>query len=137
MAKNYYAQAISPHMSETIHGYLICEDVPICRSGFQEYLGSDLVGMPGYEDSWGIDPNARYKVFRPKKEVLDSLTIKSFEGNTVVDEHPDGSVVLVDNDQELNCGHAERVRQGPDHDGEVTLIADLHIKNPELIEKIK
>lgn len=137
MAKSYYAQAISPNMSETLHGYLICENVPICRSGFQEYRGADLIGMPGYEDSWGIDPNEIYKVYRPKKEVLDSNTIKSFEGLTVVDEHPNGSLVHVDNDRELNCGHIEKVRQGPDHDGEVTLVGDVHIKNPELIVKIK
>lgn len=137
MAKSYYAQAISPNMSETVHGYLICENVPICRSGFQEYLGSDLIGMPGYEEDWNIDPNGRYKVYRPKKEVLDPNTIKSFEGCTVVDEHPDGSIVHVDNDQELNCGHIEKVRQGPDHDGECTLMGDLHIKNPTLKQKIQ
>jgi hypothetical protein len=136
MAKNYYAQAISPHMSETVHGYLICEDVPICRSGFQEYLGSELVGMPGYESSWELDPNGHYNVYRPKNEVLDPLTIKSFEGCTVVDEHPDSSVVHIDNDQELSCGHIEKVRRGPDHGGEVTLIGDLHIKNPELKKKV-
>jgi hypothetical protein len=137
MAKSYYAQAISPNMSETVHGYLICENVPICRSGFQEYLGQDLIGMPGYDENWNIEPHVRYKVFRPKKQVLDSTTMASFEGLTVVDEHPNGSLVHVDNDRELNCGHIEKVRQGPDHDGEVTIIGDLHIKNPELIEKIK
>lgn len=136
-AKSYYSQAISPNMSETIHGYLICHDVPICRSGFQEYLGSELDGMPGYEASWGLDPFKRYKVYRPKKEVTDPNTIKSFEGNTIVDEHPDGSFVLIDNDQQLNCGHTQNVRQGPDHDGEVTIIADLHIKNPMLRDKIQ
>ncbi len=137
MAKNYYALAISPNMSTTLHGYLICENVPICRSGYQEYLGKELIGMPGYEPEWNLDEFRRYRVYRPPKEVLHPDTIKSFEGNSVVDEHPDGSVVHVENDQELSCGHIEKVRQGPDHDGEVTLVGDLHIKNPDLIRKIK
>lgn len=133
----YYSLMLSPNISKTVQGYLICENVPICRSGFQEYLGRELVGFPGYEESWNLDPETRYKIYRPKESVLDPEFIKSIEGNTVVDEHPDGSVVHVNNDGELNCGHIEKVGRGPDQDGEVTLKGDLHIKNPELIEKIR
>lgn len=137
MAK-YYSLMLSPNISVTVHGYLICENVPICRSGFQEYKGSELVGFSGYEESWGLEPEERYKVFRPKESVLDPEFIKSIEGNTVVDEHPDGSVVHVDNDGELNCGHIEKVGKGEDlPDGEVTLKGDLHIKDPTLIQKIR
>jgi hypothetical protein len=125
----YYSLMLSQNISKTVHGYLICENVPLCRSGFQEYKGS--------EEDWGLEPETRYNVYRPKESVLDPEFIKSIEGNTVVDEHPDGSVVHVDNDSELNCGHVEKVGRGPDLDGEVTLKGDLFIKNPELIEKIR
>lgn len=133
----YFSMMLSPNISVTVQGYLICENVPICRSGFQEYLGRELVGFPGYEESWNLDPDTRYKIYRPRESVLDPEFIKSIEGNTVVDEHPDGSVVHVDNDGELNCGHIEKVSRGPDLDGEVTLKGDLHIKNPDLIDKIR
>jgi hypothetical protein len=133
----YYSLMLSPNISKTVQGYLICENVPLCRSGFQEYYGRELVGFPGYEDSWNLEPNTKYKIYRPKESVLDPEFIKSLEGITVVDEHPDGSVVHLDNDKELNCGHLEKVCKGDEIDGEVTLKGDLHIKDPDLIEKIR
>src|SRR5215469_13865464 len=134
MAKNpkYFSRILSAHMEETPEGYLICRDVSICRSGHQSYFGDELKGFDGFEESWGLDPETLYKVYRPKDEVLHPETIKSFEGKTVVNEHPDGNVVHTDNDGELNCGHIQDVRQGPDQDGHVTLIGDMHIKDPDL-----
>lgn len=134
----YHGLMLSPNISTNAEGYLICQNVPLCRSGFQEYKGKELVGFDGYQEDWGLDPETIYKVFRPKDEVLAPEFIASLEGKTVVDEHPDGNVVHVDNDGELNCGHVERVTQGPDlNDGEVTLQGDLIIKNPDLIQKIR
>jgi hypothetical protein len=128
---------LSPNISKTPEGYLACHNVPLCRSGYQDYLGKELEGFDGYEKSWDLDPNKLYKVFRPKESVLDPEFARSLDGKTVVDEHPDGNVVHVENDGELNCGQVHRIRQGPDQDGEVTLLGDLLIKNPELIEKVK
>ena len=61
-------------MSITTEGYLICHNVPICRSGSQEYLGSELEGVPGYEASWNLDPMKKYRVHRPASEVLHIRT---------------------------------------------------------------
>ena len=136
----YLSLMLSPNIEKTPEGYLICRNVPICRSGFQEYYGRELKGFPGYQDSWGLDPETKYSVQRPKDEVLHPDTIASFNGKTVVDEHPDGAVVLAENEEELHCGHVQDVKEGPsvtiDGKEEVTLQADLHIKIPELIEKI-
>jgi hypothetical protein len=136
----YLSIMLSPNLEKTPEGYLICRNVPICRSGFQDYYGRELKGFPGYQDSWGLDPETKYSVHRPKEEVLHPDTIASFNGKTVVDEHPDGSVVIVENEGELNCGHIQDVGEGEpvDIDGkkEVTLKGDLHIKDPTLIEKV-
>jgi hypothetical protein len=139
----YYSLMLSPHISKTPEGYLICRDVNICRSGFQEYRGNELSRFPGYEHSWNLDPGQTYKVYRPKEEVLNPDTMASFEGKTVVNEHPDGDAVYIDNDGELNCGHIQGVHRGPDlppsedlPEGAVTLQGDLHVKDPELVEKI-
>ena len=135
----YYGLILSPNMELTTEGYLICKNVPICRSGTQEYLGSELAILPGYQESWGLDSHKRYSVLRPKEEVLHSDTIASFEGKTVVDTHPtsEGNIVTVDNDEDVNCGHIQNVARGPDLGSEVTLQGDLIIKNPELIGKIR
>lgn len=133
----YYGLILSPNMEMTPEGYLICKDVPLCRSGFQEYLGKELEGFDGYEASWNLEPEKKYKVYRPEEEVLHPDFIASLEGKSVVDEHPDGNVVHVDNERELNCGHTQNVRKGEKLDGEVTLQGDLVIKDPDLIEKIR
>lgn len=134
----FHSMILSPNISITVEGYLICENVPICRSGFQDYKGSELVGFPGFEEDWNLEPNTLYRVFRPKDEVLHEDFIKSLEGKTVVNEHPDGNVVFAENDGELNCGHIQNVRKGDDlPNGEVTLQGDLVIKDPELIERVR
>lgn len=135
----YYGLILSKNMELTAERYLICKNVPICRSGTQEYLGSELEGFPGYQASWGLDSSKRYSVLRPVEEVLHSDTMASFEGKTVVDTHPEfiGNVVTVDNDNEVNCGHIQSVKEGPMLGSKVTLQGDLIIKNPELIQKIR
>lgn len=135
---NFHSLMVSPNMSLSAEGYLICVNVPICRSGYQDYLGEELDGFPGYEKSWNLDPKKTYRVFRPKEEVLHPDTIASFEGKTVVDTHPasEGNVVDIENERYLNCGHIQNIRRGPDQDGEVTLIGNIVIKDPTLKEKV-
>ena len=38
MAIAYYGTDISPNKTETVEGYLICRNVPIARTGAQQYL---------------------------------------------------------------------------------------------------
>jgi hypothetical protein len=132
----YYSLIVSPKKSLTAEGYLICENVPLCRSGFQEYYGRELKGFQGYQDSWGLDADTKYPVYRPRESVLDPDFMRSLEGKTIVDEHPDGHVVTVENEGEVNCGHVQNVGQGEDLDNEVTLKGDLHIKDATLIDKV-
>ena len=42
----YYGYTISPNQLETGEGFLICRNVPIARTGEQEYLGREL-GLTG------------------------------------------------------------------------------------------
>ena len=42
----YYGYTISPNQIETGEGFLICRNVPISRTGDQEYLGWEI-GIPG------------------------------------------------------------------------------------------
>ena len=39
----FYGSKISGHMIRTPEGYLVCKEVPIARTGTQEYLGRELV----------------------------------------------------------------------------------------------
>jgi hypothetical protein len=143
MATAYYASRISPNQFETpTEGYRICRSVRICRTGYQEYLGSELKRHPSYDPAWDLDDSALYRVFRPLDEVTSPQTIASFEGKTIVDEHPPeyiapGSLISIDSEKELSCGHMQNVRIGDAlGNGDVPLIADLHVKDTDLIDKI-
>jgi hypothetical protein len=47
MATAYYASRISPNQFETpTEGYRICRSVRICRTGYQDYLGTELKKYP-------------------------------------------------------------------------------------------
>jgi hypothetical protein len=143
MATAYYASKISPNQFETpTEGYRICRSVRICRTGYQDYLGTELKKHPSYKPEWGLEDDKTYRVFRPLDEVTSPQTIASAEGKTVVDEHPPnyiapGSLVSIETERELGCGHVQNVRVGDKlRSGDVPLVADLHIKNPDLVDKI-
>jgi hypothetical protein len=143
MATAYYASKISPNQFETpTEGYRICRSVRICRTGYQDYLGTELKKHPSYDPAWNLEDDKTYKVFRPLDEVTSPQTIASAEGKTIVDEHPPtyiapGSLVSIETERELGCGHVQNVRIGAAlRTGEVPLVADLHIKNLDLVDKI-
>ena len=41
----FYGRRISGHMIETPEGYLICKEVPIARTGNQDYRGTAILYM--------------------------------------------------------------------------------------------
>lgn len=124
----YYGSRISPHMTETPEGFLICHDVPINRIGAQDYMG-DEIGMTGQ------DAEKAFKVLRPPEEVFDKAALASFEGKPVTDNHPPENVTP-DNIHAFARGHAQNIRKGAGGSGGCT-IADLYITDPQLIEAVK
>jgi hypothetical protein len=138
----YYASQLEGRESwfQSPEGYRIYKSTPICRTGSQEYFGKELKTNPGYKPAWDLKDDRRYEVFRPLEEVTSPETIASFEGKSVLDEHPSGDRILVDAIDEfdgVSMGHVQNVRVGNRlRSGETPLLADLHIKHPELNIKI-
>ena len=125
----YYATRISPHRAETKHGYLICLDIPIARTGWQTYRAGEI-GLEGNGDD-------QIEVYRSYEEVFDPACIASFEGLTITSPHPP-VFLTAENDSAYSKGHIERVRRGEQlPDGEWPLIGDLHIKDATLISQIQ
>ena len=77
----YYGYTISPNQIETGEGFLICRNVPIARTGDQEYLGREL-GLSG------ADAEKVVIVHRPPEEVFSEAALASFEGKPTTDDHP-------------------------------------------------
>lgn len=124
----YYGSKISPHMTETPEGFLICHDVPINRVGVQDYNGYEL-------NMNGADSARTFKVLRPPREVFDAASLASFEGKPITDNHPPENVTP-DNIHAFARGHAQNVRKGTGGN-EGYSIADLYITDPQLIEDVK
>lgn len=124
----YYGYTISPNQIETHDGFLICRNVPIARTGDQDYLGSEI-GLDG-EDVGKIIP-----VHRSPEEVFSQATMASFEGKPVTNDHPPG-IIGPDDVRLYEMGHAENVRRGSDEWVDY-ILADLHIHDRELIDAIQ
>lgn len=123
----FYADRISENIRKREpEGYLICVNVPIARSGTQQYL-QDEVGQTG---------NDLVTVYRPEEEVFSKATIASFEGMPVTNDHPDNEEgVTADNVQFLGKGHCQNVRRGTGDERNM-LIADLVITDPHTIQQV-
>lgn len=122
---SYYGYTISPNQLETGEGFLICRNVPIARTGTQDYMGSE-VGKP--------DVNI-VKVDRPEEEVFDPAAMASFEGKPFTDDHP--PVLLnPDNVGAYEKGHVQNVRRGSGEFADF-LIADIHVHDAATIQAIR
>ena len=123
----YYASRISDNISKREpEGYLFCVNVPIARSGTQQYL----------QDELGQTGDKAVTVFRPEDEVFSEATIASFEGMPVTNDHPDAPEgVTVDNVSYLGKGHCQNVRRGTGNERDL-LIADLVIQDPLTIQEV-
>ena len=95
---SYYASLLPGKESQfqTPEGYRIYKNVPIARTGMQIYLGRELKKNEGYDPSWNIGDDQQVEVYRPIEEVTAAETLASFEGKSVLDEHPSGDKVLID-----------------------------------------
>lgn len=124
----YYGDKISNRIAKTPEGFLICQDVPISRTGYQEYLASELLDNP-------VLKNKIIPVYRPASEVFDVRSLASFEGKPVTNEHPDEDVTP-ENYQQYSCGHVQNVHAGDGEDANKVL-ADLYITDPILIKLIE
>lgn len=124
----YYGYTISPNQIETGEGFLICRNVPIARTGDQEYLGHEI-GLTG------LDSGRVVIVHRSPEEVFSEEALASFEGKPVTNDHPP-ALIGPDDVMIYGRGHAELVRKGTGEWADY-VVADLHIHARELIEAVQ
>lgn len=110
----------------TPEGFLLCEDVPLARTGMQLYGPGEVPITPG--------PDGMIRVDRDPEEVFRPETIASGNGKYVTIDHP-----LVDvtpaNCKELGRGHAMNFHRGEGAFDDV-MFGDLLISCPDAIQLI-
>ncbi len=128
----YYGNRLSENITRREpEGYLFCLNVPVARTGTQEYLPEELGLVPG---SFSLPPGGMISVLRPEEEVFAPETLASFEGMPVTNDHPaDG--VDVENIRRVQMGHAHNIRRGSGDEADL-LLADLVITDGRLIDAI-
>ena len=138
---HYYGTRLSENLSKREpEGYLLCLNVPVARTGTQEYMPNEL-GLTGNEqltmnnEQFHAEAgDGLIRVFRPEEEVFSPETIASFEGMTVTNDHPPEGVDI-GNIRALQKGHVHNVRRGSGEESDL-LLADLIITDPKLIRLI-
>ena len=124
----YYGYTISPNQIETGEGFLICKNVPIARTGTQQYLGREI-GLTGAESE------QVFTVCRSSEEVFSETALASFEGKPVTANHPP-ELRTPDTATRFLKGHAENIRHGTG-EWQDFVVADLHIQDRALIDAIQ
>lgn len=119
----YTPEQLGKTRSITPEGFLVCESVPIARTGEQRYKDTELP-LDG-------DEQGEIRVQRPAEEVFRDETIASFAGKPVTVEHPN-EFVTPENWERHEVGTVLNPRQGTGAESDL-LIADLLIKDPEAI----
>lgn len=125
----YTVESLGEKRHLTPEGFLVCEDVPLARTGEQIYGPFDGVPIPP-------GPDGVIYVMRTEAEVFRPETMASANGKDVCDEHP-ADDVSPENFHALSCGTILNPRRGraEDNQGDL-LIGDLIIKRPSAIKAV-
>lgn len=123
----YTTQKIGPKRSKTPEGFLLCEEVPVARTGMMIYGPDEVPVEPG--------PDGITKIFRDEDEVFNPTTMASANGKSFTIQHPDEDVIP-DNWATLTHGIGFNPRRGEGANDDL-LIVDLLITTPEGIKAVE
>lgn len=127
MAMRFYTiQKLGPKRSLTPEGFLLCEDVPVARTGEMLYAAGEVPIEAG--------PDGLIRISRTPEEVFRDETMASCMGKDITLDHPE-DFVQPSNYAGLTQGvmlNPRRSTLEPD-----LLVADLLIKHPDTITAVQ
>jgi hypothetical protein len=124
----YTTERLSANRSLTPEGYLLCENVPLARTGVMTY-------GPGETP---IKPKSGSKIVlihRRPEEVFAPSTLASYQGKPFTDDHPEDDVTP-DTWAKLAKGIILNPRRGTGDDDDCVL-GDILVTDPETIKGIR
>lgn len=123
----YTVQQLGPKRSLTPEGFLLCEDVPVARTGEMIYGSGEVPVDTG--------PDNLIRISRNADEVFRDETLASCEGKPVTLDHPD-EFVAPGNFGSLARGSMFNVRRGSGIEDDL-IIADLMVTDAQAIKAIQ
>lgn len=121
-------EKVGPNQSLTPEGFLICLNVPVARTGTQEYA-------PGEVPDELFGNQKKVTVTREEKDVFADRFIQSLNGKPLANDHPSEEITPA-NWRQYSVGTATNVRRGTGAEQDF-LIADLVICDEETIQDIR
>jgi len=119
-------QALGKSRRMTPEGFLLCEGVPVARTGVQLYSAKEL-GLPG-------DPMRVIRIERTADEVFKPESLASYNGKPFTLHHP-GEFVTAENWHQLAKGTAHNARRGEGLESDC-VVADLLITEAHAIKYV-
>lgn len=123
----YTVQKLGPKRSLTPEGFLLCEEVPVARTGEMLYGPGEVPVEPG--------PDGLIRISRTPEEVFRDATLASCVGKPVTLDHPDDFVTPA-NFSALGKGAMLNLRRGTGIADDL-LIADLLVTDQAAIDAIQ
>lgn len=123
----FTTERLGPKQSLTPEGFLLCEDVPLSRTGVQVYGPGEVPITPAADGT--------IRVVREPEQVFRPETLASGNGKPVTIDHPPVDVTP-DNWRELAMGYLISPRRGPGAFDDLTL-GDLMITCPDTIKRVR
>lgn len=123
----YTVQKLGPKRSLTPEGFLLCEEVPVARTGEMLYGPGEVPVEPG--------PDGLIRISRTPEEVFRDATLASCIGKPVTLDHPDDFVTPA-NFSALGKGSMLNLRRGTGISDDL-LIADLLVTDQAAIDAIQ
>lgn len=134
--KYYAREKLGPKQSVRLDGSLLCQDVPIARTGVLEYADGEIIITTADEEPIELGPDGIIRAERLPEDLFRPETIASFEGMTVTDDHPPGVMVSIENWKTYAVGHIQNVRRGAGIEDSL-LLGDIIIKDPDAIQAVR
>jgi hypothetical protein len=132
-SRYYTVNRLGPKRSLTPEGYLLCEGVPVARTGEMLYAEGEIAGEDG--EMIKGDQDGLIRVSRGPEELFRPETLASFEGKPVTLSHPD-EFVTPENIRQYQVGTMANVRQGQGMEMDL-MLADLLITDAKAIKAVQ
>lgn len=124
----FTVEQLSPKMHLTPEGFLLCEDVPIARTGVLYYADGEI-------DIRAASLGGMITIERDEGEVFHPDTIASYLGKSITMDHPLAGPVIPENWRLLELGCILNPHRGSDGQKDLLLV-DFLIKDPDAIKAV-
>lgn len=123
----FVTEKLGVNQSFTPEGFLLCQNVPVARTGLMIYAAGEIPITPG--------PDGVIRITRTSDDLFRPETMASFNGKPIADDHPDEPITPL-TWRNTSVGHMQAIRRGTGISDDV-MFADFVVCDPTAIEQVR